>query len=87
MDDLKGCLVKSVKGRDKGKHYVVAEIIDRYFVYVSDGDQKPLASPKRKNRKHIAEETGAPRMSMDFTDDSQGDDRIKNFLKCHEKEV
>lgn len=87
MDELKGSLVESVKGRDKGKRYVVTAIIDRYFLLVADGERKTLAHPKRKNRRHVVPLENAAKLAMDWTDDTQGDDRIRNFLTCHEKEV
>lgn len=87
MEDLKGHLAVSVKGRDKGKAYVVVEIIDEFFVKVSDGTKKSLSNPKRKHRKHLAVDKIPEKLTMDWTDDKQGDDRIRNYLKCHEKEV
>ena len=87
MDDRLGRLAVSVMGRDKGKAYVVVAIIDELFVYVSDGAKKPLDRPKRKHKKHIALDPATPKLAMDWTDDKQGDDRIRNYLKCHEKEV
>lgn len=87
MEDLKGHLAVSVKGRDKGKAYVVVEIIDEFFVKVCDGTQKSLLHPKRKHRKHLLVTAVSEKLTMDWTDDKQGDDRIRNYLKCHEKEV
>lgn len=87
MEDLKGRLAVSVKGRDKGKTYVVVDIIDEFFVKVSDGTKKSLTNPKRKHHKHLAVDQALPKLTMDWTDDKQGDDRIRNYLKCHEKEV
>lgn len=82
MEDLLGREVVSVKGRDKGKCYVVVEIIDRYFVRVADGRKKSLTSPKRKNKNHIARTDFTEQLPMDWTDSRQGDDRIEKFLKC-----
>lgn len=87
MEDLIGRPAVSVKGRDKGKAYVVVSIIDEYFVRVADGSKKTLSQPKRKNKMHIAVNRDLEKLSMDWTDDKQGDDRIRNYLKCHEKEV
>lgn len=87
MEELTGLLVESVKGRDKGKRYVVIRDLDRYFSLVADGSKKTLESPKRKNRKHLRPVPAAERLPMDWTDDTLSDDRIRTFLKCHEKEV
>ena len=87
MEDLKGRLAVSVMGRDQGKAYVVVNIIDEFFVQVADGTKKTLSCPKRKHKKHIAVNKALEKLTMDWTDDKQGDDRISNYLKCHEKEV
>lgn len=87
MAELTGLLVESVKGRDKGKRYVVIQDLDRYFSLVADGSKKTLAAPKRKNRKHIKPVPYPDGITMDWTEDTLSDDRIRSFLKCHEKEV
>ena len=49
---LRGQVIKSTAGRDKG--YLMAVVsADESFVYVSDGKERRLANPKRKNPKHI----------------------------------
>ena len=87
MEDLKGRLAVSVMGRDQGKAYVVVEIIDEFFVKVCDGTNKSLSAPKRKHKKHLAVNMALEQLTIDWTDDKQGDDRIRYYLKCHEKEV
>lgn len=87
MEELLGREVLSVKGRDRGKHYVVVEIIDVYFVRVADGEQKTVSSPKRKNKKHIVCTENLNPIPMDWTETKQGDDRIKQFLTNRKKEV
>lgn len=48
-----GALVRSLKGRDRGRTFLVLE--DRgERVLIVDGDIHPLARPKRKNPKHVA---------------------------------
>ena len=46
-----GDVVVSLKGRDKGKLYVVCRIDG--FVYITDGHMHKLDNPKKKNFKHI----------------------------------
>lgn len=87
MEELTGLVVESIKGRDAGKRYVVIRELDRYFCLVADGSKKTLGSPKRKNRRHIRPVPGPERLAMDWTDDTLSDDRIRCFLKCHQKEV
>ncbi|PKM80551.1 MAG: RNA-binding protein [Firmicutes bacterium HGW-Firmicutes-14] len=48
-----GQLVRSAAGRDKGRFYLIYDVLDEAFVRVIDGDKKGLSNPKRKNRKHL----------------------------------
>lgn len=50
---MRGQVVCSKAGRDKGYFMVVVEEKDG-FVFVSDGKERPLERPKRKNIKHIS---------------------------------
>ena len=47
-----GMLVKSKAGHDKDRIYVIIRAEDEY-VYVADGDLRPLRRMKRKNGKHL----------------------------------
>ena len=54
MNDLKpGQLVRSLAGRDKGKHYLVLRELDNGYVLLVDGYSRPLARPKKKNKIHL----------------------------------
>lgn len=86
MEELLGRMVVSTKGRDKGKRYVVIEIIDSYFVRVADGTKKLVSAGKRKNKHHIALTECTDKITMDWTDSRQGDDRIDKFLSIANKE-
>lgn len=49
---FRGQVIKSAAGRDKD--YLMTVIsYDGKFVYVSDGKERRLGNPKRKNPKHI----------------------------------
>ncbi len=48
-----GRVVFSRAGRDKGKYYIIVDIIDEQYVNISDGDLRRLASPKKKKIKHL----------------------------------
>ena len=50
---IRGMIVCSSAGSDKDKFSVITEVDDD-FVYISDGKRHKLASPKRKNKKHVA---------------------------------
>lgn len=52
--DLKiGQIVKSKAGRDKGRIFLISEVLDEQFVLVCDGDLRKLKSPKKKKVKHL----------------------------------
>lgn len=47
-----GFLAYSLAGHDKGKIYLVIGETENY-VYVADGQIRPIDTPKKKNKKHI----------------------------------
>ena len=53
MDFVRGLVVRSLRGRDKGEFLVVLEASGREVV-VCDGKHRPLERPKRKNPVHLA---------------------------------
>jgi len=48
-----GGICKSLQGRDKGRYYIITRVEAVGTVYVVDGNFKKLASPKKKNLKHL----------------------------------
>ena len=48
-----GRLVKSVSGRDSGRYFIIKEIVDGDYVYITDGMLRKIAKPKRKKLKHL----------------------------------
>ena len=53
MDIAKGSVVIAKAGRDKGKAFVVAEVLDPRTVLIADGKRRPIERPKRKNVIHL----------------------------------
>ena len=53
MDLVKGMVVISRAGRDKGRLLAVVGT-EGEFVLVADGKERPLTRPKKKNPKHLA---------------------------------
>ena len=49
-----GQIVKSIKGRDKGRNFVVVEIYDKEYILIADGDLRKVSKPKKKKIKHVA---------------------------------
>lgn len=52
MNVLQGSVVKSLAGHDKD-FYFVAVKIEGNNVYIADGKERKLESPKKKNIKHL----------------------------------
>ena len=48
-----GGLVRSTSGRDAGRLFIIQEICENGFVYVTDGMLRKVANPKKKNIKHL----------------------------------
>ena len=48
-----GGICRSTQGRDKDRYYLIREIYPDGSVGVVDGNFKKLASPKKKNLKHV----------------------------------
>lgn len=45
-------IVRSLRGRDKGKLFCVMDVQDG-FLLLADGKERRVSSPKRKNVKHV----------------------------------
>ena len=48
-----GRIVRSLAGRDKGRYFMICEIKDEEFVFLSDGDYRSLDNTKLKRLKHL----------------------------------
>jgi ribosomal protein L14E/L6E/L27E len=48
-----GRIVYSKAGRDEGKVFVVIDILDDKYVYICDGNLRPVEKPKKKKMKHL----------------------------------
>jgi ribosomal protein L14E/L6E/L27E len=48
-----GQIVKSKAGRDKGRVFLICQVLDEQFVMVCDGDLRKLNNPKKKKVKHL----------------------------------
>lgn len=53
MNIEKGQIVISKAGHDSGRFFIVTDVSDGY-VFLSDGKERKLENPKKKNQKHIA---------------------------------
>ena len=50
---LVGSICRSLQGRDKGRYYLIKSIESDGALMLVDGNYKRLASPKRKNPRHV----------------------------------
>lgn len=48
-----GQVVRSLKGRDKGKIQMVIDLLDESHVLVVDGKRRKIEKPKKKKIKHL----------------------------------
>ena len=49
-----GRIAYSRQGRDKGRYFMITEVIDEQYVFIADGVVRKLIKPKRKKLKHLA---------------------------------
>lgn len=85
---MKGLVVKSNKGRDKGKLYIVMETKDDYYVSLIDGNKYNFDRPKRKSKKHVDVICKVPLDLVTIVEklDKGSMFEIKQFLKLKAKE-
>lgn len=78
-----GMLAVSKAGRDKGHVYVIIDA-GKEYVYVADGELRPLRHMKRKNTKHLQP---VLRVRLDGTpDDAAVREIIRIFIQKNNSE-
>ena len=48
-----GQVVRALAGRDKGRLFIVTEVLDDGYVRIADGAKRKIEAPKRKKSKHL----------------------------------
>ncbi len=48
-----GRVAQSAAGRDKGRLFIIVNIVDEQYVYIADGDLRLLDRPKKKKLRHL----------------------------------
>ena len=48
-----GQVVRALAGRDKGRLFIVTEVLDDGYVRIADGVKRKIEAPKRKKSKHL----------------------------------
>lgn len=51
--ELRGRLAYSRAGRDRGRPFLIVDVVDDKLVMVADGDLRKVANPKLKSLKHL----------------------------------
>lgn len=74
-----GMLARSKAGHDFEKVYVIVDA-DQTYVYLTDGDLRPLDKPKKKKKKHV--QIICRENDIKMADDAQ----IRRILKEWKKE-
>ena len=76
---------RSLAGHDKGKVYVVTSK-EADFVFLSDGDIRKYANPKKKNIKHVQPIKKLPIEVIEtLKDEHLNDLKIKRALKLYQE--
>jgi ribosomal protein L14E/L6E/L27E len=50
----RGDFVISLAGRDSGRIFIVADVVDSDYVTLTDGMLRNVEKPKKKKRKHVS---------------------------------
>ena len=79
-----GSVVLSIAGRDKGKHFVILNIVDEQYALIADGDMRKVANPKLKKVKHLEAKDVFLPMVLERMDEGLKplDFEIRNNLKA-----
>ncbi len=77
-----GIAAVSLKGRDKGRIFVVLYELDADFVLIADGGLRAVNRPKKKRRKHLrAIGHEMPGLREAYEAQTLTDQQIRAFLK------
>lgn len=77
-------LAKVLAGHDKNHYYLILEEREEYVLLVN-GTTKPLARPKKKNKKHIQIIKRIPEHIIISEAVSQGDTKIAELLQQYQQ--
>ncbi|MHB0884629.1 MAG: KOW domain-containing RNA-binding protein [Bacillota bacterium] len=83
-----GRIVSSKAGRDQGRKFVILKVLDDRTVLVADGDLRKVASPKRKNVRHLVVHQGVvgPVREKLMAGEEPSDKEIRQALETEFKE-
>jgi ribosomal protein L14E/L6E/L27E len=74
-----GAVVYSKAGRDIDRKFIIMDIINEEYVYISDGDLRKVEKPKKKKIKHLI----ITDIVFDaiLSDNKVGNSEIRKFLQ------
>lgn len=78
---MTGWLAYSLAGHDKGSLYVIVKE-EKDYLWLSDGNVRPLEKPKKKNKKHIQIIKKAGNLPLPVTNET-----IKRTIKLYNKDI
>lgn len=80
---LLGRVVYSKAGRDSGRTFVIVNVIDEIYVYISDGDLRTVEKPKKKKLKHlnITNDVVEEIRELIISGQNLSNSKMKKFLK------
>ncbi len=76
-----GQLVRSLAGRDKGKHYLVLRELDHKYVLLVDGRSRSVDWPKKKNKVHLQRYERTAEFDERFNVERLSDSQVIEFIK------
>jgi ribosomal protein L14E/L6E/L27E len=86
-----GRVVLSKAGRDKDKFFIVLDILDDKYVYISDGFLRGVDRPKKKKVKHLTFTNVLSKeiRNLLMSSEKVSDEMIRSFLQSYDnnKEV
>jgi large subunit ribosomal protein L14e len=51
-----GRVVVSTQGHDRGRRFLVVDLVDERYVLIADGDTRKMSNPKKKKAMHLRAE-------------------------------
>ena len=72
-----GQIVESLRGRDRGRQFIVIDILDDQYALLVDGSLRRLDKPKKKKLKHFKVSN---RISEEIKNRIESDSKLSNAL-------
>lgn len=82
-DNIIGKVVCSKAGRDTGKIFIITGVIDKNYVYISDGRLRKFDKPKKKKLKHLilTDEVAKEVAQLIMLKNNVSNEKIRSYLE------